>query len=1772
MNKIYTFISFILTIFYFFASPSIVIAQCGAGQSLFTNCYNNNEIDQVVFEICPTAGMAAQATIIGGSYGTFDEVDNLTVYEGASGSGTSGTIYLGSKSGNLTGDMITGGTDQCLIFVSNSNGVISCDGGYESQLQVCGESVADGTVQFTAPSDFCVTDGIQSGLGGGFPFGGVYSGTGVTDDGNGTSFSFNPATAGIGVHTLTYTRGGNFTTAELEVFAVPTVGFTALANLCIDAGIQYGLGGGTPVGGVYSGLGVTDDRNGTTYTFNPGLAGLGTHTITYTEGTVCMITATDDVEVLAACGCPMGQNSFFHCKGINETDLVIFEVCPDAGEIAQANIDQGTYDFGNSLTVYQGASGSGTGGTIVYGSQRGDLSGDIVTATAVDACLIFVSNTLVIGCELGFETPLEVCGESLVSSFNALDDLCIDQGLQITLGGGLPTGGIYSGSGLTDDGIGMTYSFDPVAAGAGLHSITYTINGNPVIDDVEVFAVPSVSFTAQDDLCIDAGIQRITGGGLPVGGVYSGTGITDNGDGLTYNFDPVVAGIGVQSLTYIEGSTCFESATDNIEVLTACSCPVGATTYFNCYDNNENDLVIFEVCPGAGEFAKGIINQGTYDEGDDYLAVYQGASGSGNSGTLMYGPTNGNLTGNTITATLADECLIFISNSGPVVSCIDKFESSLIVCGSSLNSNISFTALNDLSVNAGIQTGLGNGLPTGGVYSGPGVTDNGNGMTYTFDPVTAGVGIHTLSYTFGGDIATDDVEVFNLLPPTFSKAFDMTEIGPGGVTTLTFTIENPASGTGVSNLDFTDNLPAGMTIAAPANVSNSCGLGTTTAPDGGTTISYTGGTLTSGSSCAITVDITSSTTGTHVNTTGDLTSSSGNSGTATANLTVSTNRPGFTKSFSPASINMGERSTLTFTIDNTANAGDMNSLNFTDNLPTGMVVADPPNIAVSCTGGTVSTIPGSNIITYDYPFTFPALAAGASCTVTVDVTATGAGTLNNVTGQLTGLNASFATVSSGKASAALEVYTSGDILIQKSFSTNPVQPGGTTNLEFTITNFDRDFEATNISFTDDLTSLLAGLTATGTPVNNICGTGSQISGTTLLTFTGGTIPAQGSCTFSVTLSIPGGAAVGSYTNTTSAISGEINSSTVTGNTATEKLNIANSPTITKNFLNDPIPAGGTTTVEFMITNNSSTSALTNITFSDNISDFISGATVSSLPAAGSCGASSAFTSFESGGKLLFQMTGGEIAAGESCTFSVDLSIPTNMPSGSYTNITGYLSATVDGQPALGNPASDDLEVMAIPRLTKSFTDDPVDAGDIVNLEFTLTYDDFATGDATNISFADDLNAVLAGMSAMGLPTNNICGTGSQISGTTNLMFTNGTLSPGGTCTFSIPVQVPAGVSPGSYTNTTSTVSSTVGGQSGTRDAATDDLLIGGLTLSKEFLDNPIIPGELTTLRYTIDNTTTFDATSIVFTDNLNDALSGLRNEAPLPSSPCGATFSSSGDFFIIFNGGTVTAGNSCSFDVPVRVPLSATSGTYPSITSNLTATINSSSVVLSPANDALAVNDNLIALSKTFTDDPILPQGTVTVEYTLENLDADNAIGNIAFTDDFDGILSGLQATGLPASVCGGTASGTSMLSFSGGSLAAGGTCTFSITLQTPASASYGSSVTSVTSSLTGTVNGFPVIGDPASDVLKFQALQFSKSFSSSVKPGESATLTFTITNPDLSNSVNVIRFTDNLDAFISGAVATNLPLNNTCGTGSTVTGISTIVFDNGVLGSRRKL
>ena len=94
----------------------------------------------------------------------------------------------------------------------------------------------------------------------------------------------------------------------------------------------------------------------------------------------------------------------------------------------------------------------------------------------------------------------------------------------------------------------------------------------------------------------------------------------------------------------------------------------------------------------------------------------------------------------------------------------------------------------------------------------------------------------------------------------------------------------------------------------------------------------------------------------------------------------------------------------------------------------------------------------------------------------VALVAAGGGHLDNVSEELL---ADFE--GAGKASATLEV-TDTDLAIRKAFTDDPVAPGGTVTLEFTILHDeDAPGDATGIAFTDDLAAGLPGLAAVGLP-------------------------------------------------------------------------------------------------------------------------------------------------------------------------------------------------------------------------------------------------------------------------------------------------------------------------------------------------------------------------------------------------------------------------------------------------------------------------------------------------------------------------------------------------------------------------------------------------------------------------------------------------------------------------------------------------------------------
>lgn len=244
----------------------------------------------------------------------------------------------------------------------------------------------------------------------------------------------------------------------------------------------------------------------------------------------------------------------------------------------------------------------------------------------------------------------------------------------------------------------------------------------------------------------------------------------------------------------------------------------------------------------------------------------------------------------------------------------------------------------------------------------------------------------------GADLNLDNITFTGAgpcAPATIAKAFSLNPIKVGGVSTLTFTLTNPNPSNALNNATFTDNLPPGVVVAATPNAVNNCGGGTwaPAAADNTLFLSGTGATIPAGGSCTLSVDVTATSAGAHVNTSGYLTTDEGGTNTesvATDNL-LALVPPDISKHFAPNPILPNGISTLTFTITNLNQNDAISGVAFGDTFPTtpdNMVVAAAPNTTTNC-GGTVTATAGTGSMS----FSGGSIAGGGTCTVTVDVTA-----------------------------------------------------------------------------------------------------------------------------------------------------------------------------------------------------------------------------------------------------------------------------------------------------------------------------------------------------------------------------------------------------------------------------------------------------------------------------------------------------------------------------------------------------------------------------------------------------------------------------------------------------------------------------------------------------------------------------------------------------------------------------------------------------------------
>ncbi|MBL4674544.1 MAG: thrombospondin type 3 repeat-containing protein, partial [Arenicella sp.] len=246
----------------------------------------------------------------------------------------------------------------------------------------------------------------------------------------------------------------------------------------------------------------------------------------------------------------------------------------------------------------------------------------------------------------------------------------------------------------------------------------------------------------------------------------------------------------------------------------------------------------------------GICDPGAYER-----AIEVSLSASVNTGSEVAG-TVITLTATATQAVLGDQSVtIAVTGAGITATDFTLSNTNITILDGQTTGNETFTVLSDVDIE-GSET-----------------------ATVSINSVSAGL---LTGSTLSQDIVISDP----IVAPGFSKSFSPMLIASTDVSQLVLTIDNIGSGFAATNLQVIDNFPADLVIANPANAAVDCVGGTLTAIAGSTSVSYVGGSLPALPSCRISVDVRSSVGRAFLNITADLTSSLGNSGSASALLNV----------------------------------------------------------------------------------------------------------------------------------------------------------------------------------------------------------------------------------------------------------------------------------------------------------------------------------------------------------------------------------------------------------------------------------------------------------------------------------------------------------------------------------------------------------------------------------------------------------------------------------------------------------------------------------------------------------------------------------------------------------------------------------------------------------------------------------------------------------------------------------------------------------------------
>ncbi|MCF8298581.1 MAG: hypothetical protein K9J13_13620, partial [Saprospiraceae bacterium] len=563
-------------------------------------------------------------------------------------------------------------------------------------------------------SNYCQNNGTDTLFGS--PAGGTFIGIGMSGN------IFNPSVAGAGTHSITYLVtnssgcSGN-TSQQTNVYPLTTVSITGInTSYCINAStVSLTL---TPFGGTLSGNGIV----GTT--FIPSVAGVGTHTITYsyTDANSCAYVVTKNVTVYALPTVSFTGLAASYCMSASPVTLT---GSPAGGTFSGAGISGNTFNPANA--------------------NAGTHS---ITYTYQDAN----------SCMNSFSQNVTVNANPSVSFSGLQTSYCVNAGI-VSLTG-TPSGGSFSGTGMTGG------AFNPAVAGTGTHAITYSYtNANGCsgtdIQNVTVYALPVANAGSYDSVAY-LGTYNLSG---------SASGGTSN---YTYSWVSNPPGF-ISSLQNPTTDTMFVTTIFTLTVIDAVS---------GCQDTAQVTIKVY----GGPLSANAIAVPDSICLGD---TTQLNALASGGTGSYSYTwasnpPGFSSTIANPIVNPTATTTYTVTVTSGT-----QSFNSSVTIAVVQIPT-VSFSGL-ATSYCANDMSSTLVGIPSGGYFIGNGVTGS------TFDPMVAGVGTHSISYTyanpFGCSAMTAQNTTVNALP-TVSIS------GPDSVFYNTNTVLNGSASGGSSNYSY----------------------------------------------------------------------------------------------------------------------------------------------------------------------------------------------------------------------------------------------------------------------------------------------------------------------------------------------------------------------------------------------------------------------------------------------------------------------------------------------------------------------------------------------------------------------------------------------------------------------------------------------------------------------------------------------------------------------------------------------------------------------------------------------------------------------------------------------------------------------------------------------------------------------------------------------------------------------------------------------------------